>query len=301
MEIGDWTATADVNGVYKEARRLSLETNLLELEVFGFTIIEPRKAAPAKFLKQLTDATYGLIENEDPNHVPLNSYEKSSVDGRHLFHLLLKDPTYVEAMMNPVVMTLARFATGMRGRLNATVGFVKRRSAKPTLLHCDATNVTAPMPPYGHLINICYMLTDYTEPLGTLAIVPGSNRWCRPPTPIEQPKCLGGVNEDICIPILAKAGSIVAFNGNTWHGAYPKSDPGDRIHLSYVFSRPYVMPGENFDDVPDSMVEQYGPEFAQLIGRHEWQGWRSEGPRFDRAMAGERARVAARKKVSNTA
>ncbi|HVP84877.1 MAG TPA: phytanoyl-CoA dioxygenase family protein [Rhizomicrobium sp.] len=297
MEIGDWTSSAEVNDIYRQARTLGLESNLLELEVYGFTIIEPEKVG-IDLTKRMTTAIYDLIHGEASDHVPLNTYKNSNVDGRHLFHLLLKNPVFVEGMMNPVVMTLARFSTGMKGKLNATVSFVKHGAANPTKLHCDATNVTAPMPPYGHFINISYVLTDYNVPNGTLAIVPGSNRWCRPPTPIEQPKCLGGVNDDICIPIIAKAGSIVAFNGNTWHGAYPKTSNEDRIHVSYGFARPYVMPGENYDDIPDSMAEQYGPEFAQLVGKYEWQGWRSDGPRFERAEAGEIARLAARKQAS---
>lgn len=297
MEIGDWVASAEVNDIYRQARTLGLESNLLELEVYGFTIIEPEKVG-IDLTSRMTQAIYKLIRGEAPGDVPLNSYDKGNVDGRHIFHLLLKDPVFVEGMMNPVVMTLARFSTGMRGRLNATVSFVKHGSAKPTKLHCDATNVTAPMPPYGHFINISYVLTDYNVPNGTLAIVPGSNRWCRPPTPIEQPKCLGGVNDDICIPVIAKAGSIVAFNGNTWHGAYPKTSNEDRIHISYGFARPYVMPGENYSDIPDSMAEEYGPEFAQLVGKYEWQGWDNNGPRFDRTEAGEIACMAARKQAT---
>lgn len=294
MEIGNWVSSAEINDTYRQARSLGIETNLLELEVFGFTIIEPEKATPNGLGKRLLDATQALMKREDPTLVPLNTYEKGAVDGRHLFHLLLKDPAYMEGLMNPVMMALARYTTGMRGRIHATVGFIKEGLAKPTKLHCDATEVTAPMPPYGTFVNLSYILTDYTEAMGTLAIVPGSNRWCRPPTAIEQPKCLGGVNDDICIPIIAKAGSIVAFGGNTWHGAYPKTEKGLRAHLSYGFSRPFVLPAEIYDDVPDEMFEKYGPEFAQLTGKYDWQGWRSEGPHFDRAAAGETARAAAR-------
>jgi ectoine hydroxylase-related dioxygenase (phytanoyl-CoA dioxygenase family) len=273
MDIGDWVSSAEMNNTFRKARSLDLESNLLELEVFGFTIIEPEKAAPAGLAERLLEATLALIEREDPAHVALNTYEKSAVDGRHLFHLPLKDPAFAEALMNPVVMTLARYTTGQLGRLHATVGFVKSEIGKPTRLHCDATGVTAPMPPYGTFVNISYILTDYTEASGTLAIVPGSNRWCRPPTPIEQPKCLGGVNDDICIPVIAKPGSIVVFGGNTWHGAYPKKEKGLRAHLSYGFSRSFVLPAEIYDDVPDEMIEQYGPEFAQLMGKYADRGW----------------------------
>ncbi len=295
MQIGDWISTPEVNAHYRRARELGIESNILELEVFGFTIIEPEKVAPKAFTQRLIEATYELLAREDAADVALNSYENGAVDGRHVFHLIMKDPIFAEAMLNPVVMTLARLFTGERGRLNATVCFAKKGLAKPTRLHCDAVECFAPMPAFGHFINISYLVTDYTAENGTLAIVPGSNRWCRPPTPIEQPKALGGVNDEIAIPIIAKAGSIVAFNGNTWHGAYPKTDANaDRIHLSYGFSKPYVLPGENYDDLPDALAEKYGPEFAQLVGKHDWKGWRTEGPNFQRQVDGEKARAAAR-------
>jgi len=40
MQIGDWAATPDLKDIYREIRELGLETNLAELEAFGFTVIE---------------------------------------------------------------------------------------------------------------------------------------------------------------------------------------------------------------------------------------------------------------------
>jgi hypothetical protein len=202
MDIGDWVSSAEMNNTFRKARSLDLESNLLELEVFGFTIIEPEKAAPAGLAERLLEATLALIEREDPAHVALNTYEKSAVDGRHLFHLPLKDPAFAEALMNPVVMTLARYTTGQLGRLHATVGFVKSEIGKPTRLHCDATGVTAPMPPYGTFVNISYILTDYTEASGTLAIVPGSNRWCRLRRRSSSPNASVALTMTFAFPLL---------------------------------------------------------------------------------------------------
>ena len=46
MEIGDWQATKAVNGCYRAIRELGLESNIAELDTFGFTVIPPEKAAP---------------------------------------------------------------------------------------------------------------------------------------------------------------------------------------------------------------------------------------------------------------
>ena len=39
MDIGDWHSTRDLNGLYREIRSLGLETNLAELDAFGFTVV----------------------------------------------------------------------------------------------------------------------------------------------------------------------------------------------------------------------------------------------------------------------
>ena len=293
MEIGDWKATRELNAVYRRARELGIETNLAELEAFGFTIVEPEKAAPAGFAERMLEATRGLLGAEDSHHVAYNTAEKRAVDGRHLFHLMGKDPVFAEAALNPVMLTLAKYLMGASVRLFSTVAFVKQGRAAPTLLHSDSVGVPPPLPPFAQVCNLSWILTDYTEEKGSFAIVPGSHRYCRHPTFIEQPRCLGGQNEDMCIPIVAKPGSIFAFSGNAWHGAYPKQDDALRVHIAYAFARSYVDPAEDFDDLPHELVERYGADMAQLLGRTAWQGYGSAGPDSARMAATARINVTA--------
>lgn len=285
MEIGDWKATQELNQVYRKARELGIETNLAELEAFGFTVIEPEIAAPPGFAARMLEATQRLMAEEESTHVGYNSAERRAVDGRHLFHLMGKDPVFAEAAVNPVMLTLAKYLLGASVRLFSTVAFVKPGHANPTRLHSDSVGVPPPLPPYAQVCNLSWILTDYTEENGTFAIVPGSHRYCRHPTLIEQPKCLGGQNEDMCIPLDARPGSIFAFSGNAWHGAYPKKNDVLRAHIAYAFARNYVDPAEDFDDLPETLVATYGPAMAQLLGRNAWQGYGSAGPDAERLAA----------------
>ena len=43
MQIGNWQATEELNGVMRQARELGLERNLLEIEAYGFTVVTPEK------------------------------------------------------------------------------------------------------------------------------------------------------------------------------------------------------------------------------------------------------------------
>jgi len=58
MEIGNWKATQGLNETFRTARELGIETNLLELEAFGFTVVPPYKAAPRAFFDRMRDAVY---------------------------------------------------------------------------------------------------------------------------------------------------------------------------------------------------------------------------------------------------
>ncbi len=292
MEIGDWKATAELNGIYRQARALGLETNLAELEAFGFTIVEPGKAAPKEFTDRLLEAVLASAEREDPKATALGNRAQSEKPayGRQLFHLAAKDPIFAEAIMNPVALTLGRYLMGASARLYSTVAFLKEGKAGCTNMHSDSVGMPPPLPQYGHVCNISWILTDYTKEKGTFFIVPGSHRLCRHPTPIEQPKMMGGVNDDeIGMPIVAKPGSLFVFHGNTWHGTYPKTDDAVRAHVVTALARNYVDPAEDYSDLSDELVNRMGPEFARIIGRNAWQGYGSAGPRYERIIAVQRA------------
>jgi len=295
MEIGDWKTTAELNEIYRRARKLGVETNIAELEAFGFTIVEPEKVAPKGFADRMLSALLRVADEEDPNAVDLSTRAQKDrpVYGRNLFHLLAKDPVFAEAIMNPVALTLGQYLMGASCRLYSNVAFLKKGEAGCTKVHSDSVGMPPPLPSFGHVCNISWILTDYTVETGTFFIVPGSHRYCRHPTPVEQPKFMDGPNEDdIGTPIIAKPGSLFIFHGNTWHGTYPKRDAGMRAHIVTALCRNYVDPAEDFSDVPEATVEKFGPEFARLIGRNKWQGYGSGGPKYDRMLAVNRAQQA---------
>lgn len=283
MEIGDWKSVAGMAAVYRQARELGLEANIAELEAFGFTVIEPdRSGAPPDFAPRLLDAVLRIVREEDESAVELNKHDDKPAYGRQLFHLLARDPLFVDAVMNPVVRTMGAYMLGLSMRVYSMVAFVKEGTARPTHMHTDSVGVPPPLPFYGTVCNISWILSDYTADNGTLAMVPGSHRLCRHPTELEQPKFMGGPMDDAMVtPVLARPGSLVVFTGNTWHGTYPKTTETTRVHIATAFCRNYVNPAENYDDLPDAIVEQHGAEFARLIGRRAWQGYRAEGPKLE--------------------
>jgi hypothetical protein len=284
MQIGDWKAVAGMASVYNQARELGLETNIAEIEAFGFTVIDPeRTGMPKDFAPKLLDAALSIAKREDVNVVDLNKHAIRPAHGRQLFHLINKDPLFVDALMAPAAQIMAKYMMGLSYRLYSMVAFLKEGSAQPTPLHCDSTGVPPPIPFYGNVCNVSWVLTDYTKDSGTLCMVPGSHRLCRHPTMSEVPKFMGGAgDDDLVVPVLAKPGSIALFHGNTWHGTYPKVDAPVRCHVAMALCRNYVNPAEDYSDMPEALLKRGGTEFARAMGKTAWQGYGSEGPKLDR-------------------
>jgi ectoine hydroxylase-related dioxygenase (phytanoyl-CoA dioxygenase family) len=68
-------------------------------------------------------------------------------------------------------------------------------------------------------------------------------------------------------PVEAKAGSLLIWHGNTWHGAVPRTKPGLRVSIIQYFGRWYHNPGDMFaKHFTKEMVARLPPRFADLIG-----------------------------------
>ncbi|MET0271430.1 MAG: phytanoyl-CoA dioxygenase family protein [Phenylobacterium sp.] len=285
MDIGNWKSMAGMAETYRQARELGIETNLAELEAFGFTVIDPEKTGAAPdFAARMLAKVMEIGAQEDALAVELNKHEDAAKPafGRQLFHLLERDPIFAEAVMNPAVRTLAAYLMGMSYRMYSMVAFVKESPARSTPMHVDSVGVPTPLPAYGTVCNISWILTDYTEENGTLGMVPGSHRFCRHPTETEQPKFIGGMMADEMVtPVNARPGSLVVFTGNTWHCTYPKVTEGVRAHVATAFCRNYVNPAEAYEDLADEVIAPWGPELARMVGKQAWQGYRAEGPKLE--------------------
>jgi len=285
MEIGAWKMTQGMNDNYREIRKLGLESYVAELDTYGFTVVPPELAAPAGFADKLSDAVWRHTRAADKSVSEYNMVDpaKRTVDGEHLFHTIKRDPIFREATVSPAAYALASYVLGASLRIYQSSSILKSGKVNPVYMHCDSVAVPPPLPPWGVVCNVTWVLSEYTVENGALFMVPGSHKLCRPPTPVEQPKCIGGSGDDsIVVPIIAKPGSICVFHGNTWHGALPKTSDSTRVSYATIYCRSFVMPAEDFGDITDDMIAPHGDAFAKLVWRNKWQGYREEGPSPDK-------------------
>jgi ectoine hydroxylase-related dioxygenase (phytanoyl-CoA dioxygenase family) len=129
------------------------------------------------------------------------------------------------------------------------------------------------MPPYAQVANATWALSDYTPENGATRFVPGSHKLARHPTRAE------ALDMSSAVTVTAKAGSIVLWNGGTWHGAVPRANPSGRLSLILLFCRWYLMPQIMLRQlVPAEAIARNPPRFAMLMGRRSpYSGTETDG------------------------
>ncbi len=261
---------------------LRLEPHLLELEAHGFTVL--RNALSADQITRASEAILHRAEKDagtriDPDH-------ESGVQWtglKYLAYLLYDDPVFEEILLNPAPLALTTWLLGESCLLSSVGCHFKGPGGNPLPLHADNGNgMPAPWSPISMVANVNYALTPYSKDAGALAMVPGSHRWCRPPTPRETRLDHDHPNPDAIAMDLAP-GDCVVWHGNTWHGSFAPRIPGIRMNLAVYFNRQHIQTQEQHKGVvPADVLARHvnNPRMQVLLGCKQPYGWKTEGPDY---------------------
>lgn len=311
MRIGDWESAPGLSRVYGTIRELDLETNIAELETFGFTVVPPEKVHAPGLVDRLQRRLLAIAAERNGGTAPDLETGGTHADmlspaGQHLFFLLNAGPEFEEALTNPTVLALVTYLMGDDVVLSSCTSILKGPGTRPLPLHSD-TPVRAPFPAQSLVCNATYLLTDYTREDGALCFVPGSHRLTRQPTMGENFASIREANGNFAgpwgtapgvtdtapgaVPVEAPKGSLVVWHGNTWHGAFNRVTPGIRMNLILYFCSPWIRPQEAYRELlPAAILDRNDEHFARLVGRNVHHGWAEEGPENAPGAAFERHR-----------
>lgn len=175
---------------------------ITEIDIFGFTIVE--NVLTNDEVDQMKEA---LIKAEE-THVEETGHLGTA---SHVANLLIHDPIFFKCIDHPKVLPLVEATMGE----NIILGSLNSRIVRPgdgyQGLHSDVPiehthQIGAPI-----MINTVWPLSDYSKENGAKRVVPGSHRsgLQKPPEGFEIPY---EMQPEI------KAGSVIIFNGQTWHG-----------------------------------------------------------------------------------
>jgi hypothetical protein len=265
--------------VHEDLARFDLLSNVAELELKGYTIIPPGKAAPAGFNRHLHQAIVDLATRrlgEPPDVATGTNLAGRPGRGANFGFAVLEDPVFEEALMNPVVLAMVTYLLGFSCNLWLSAAAVKPAGDTPLTIHADNPPWQPdPWPAYAQVCNVTYAVSDYSMEEGCICFVPGSHRLGRRPTRDEATD----FNNPALEPAIAPAGSLIVFHGNTWHGAFPRRHPGSRLSLILAFCRMYIEAQEDYrNQVTDEMVLRNPDRFATLMRLRNPAPYGPDGP-----------------------
>jgi ectoine hydroxylase-related dioxygenase (phytanoyl-CoA dioxygenase family) len=269
--------------VMAEIVALALERNAWELDALGYTVLTPEQTGAGDLVPQIRAHLKALFDAQLGYSLDLDGDERfaggETPIGRGLLIPLplLHDPMYEQALMNRVMLALVTYMLGESCILSSMSSMLKSRAPEALELHTDNVGMPAPMPPFAQIANATWALSDYTSENGATRFVPGSHKLARHPNTAE------ALDMSSAVTVTAPAGSIILWNGGTWHGAVPRTNPGARLSLIMLFCRWYLMPQILIRElVPAEALDRNPPRFATLMGkRSPYSGMDSDGSKLD--------------------
>ncbi len=273
MRIEDWKSVGSLAPLARELRELGLESNIVELEVCGFTVVPPAKVASAEFCREVREAVertmlrrYGRDGLAPERWANVNDIQR---------FMLWEDRVFETLTWNPAGLGLAQYLLGTDCVLSLCAAWVKGPGEVRTGIHGDYLDpaLTA-QPEQMNNCNMHYMLTDYTKDDGAISFVPGSHKWRRQVTPSDSKYWA-----DRAVAVEAPAGSMVIWGNHTWHGSYPKKTPGLRMTLQCEYMRRRRQPEEAYrETVTQEALDRNPVRFAGLMdvyslfpfGKNDW-------------------------------
>lgn len=279
-----------ITHLWPELRQLGLDTHIAELAVQGYTIVPPEKVAPPQYIGRLRDAVLAVSERRT-GVKPDTETGSTHLAGAHplgqfMRYVLFEDPVFEPVLTNPVLLGLITHLVGFDALLSLNDAMLKGPGGATLAIHNDNGDLITPVyADQPQTANINLLLNDYEAGSGTIAFLPGSHLFRRQPTPGEMRELA-----DEMVPVIAPAGSAVIWPANTWHMAFPRTDPGLRLTLLYDFCRGHLQTQSPFRaDVTPEILARNPPRFAQLMHAHGVFPFREEDISPERrALSGRR-------------
>ena len=271
MDIAERKAMPSLDSIMSDIERYGLAQNAVELMTYGFTVVSPANL-------EVTDAWIERLRNamvaayETRNDVSID-FRTSRITAAFHDPFFDEDEVFIEAATNPAKQALVRLMLGQGAVLRNMLIILKGPTAEAPdddsalfhnlPLHVDQDVEGIPMGAgqICHRLNCTWICTDQVDEAdGPTLFVPASQHFGHRVLPHDT---------DVAntpyplVRLEAKAGSVVIWQGGTFHSALPRTRPGLRISLNQNYTRPYIQGRNASSYIPNS--PRLSPE---LLDRH---------------------------------
>jgi ectoine hydroxylase-related dioxygenase (phytanoyl-CoA dioxygenase family) len=209
--------------------------------------------------------------------------------------LINKGRVFRDLATNPATLALVEHVLGREFLLSVLEAHVVRPGGKAMALHCDQWWLPFPVPPHTDhprvgsitrttvptaapdpartliwapaVVNVMFMITDYTEQNGATRIVPGSHlSGAQPPRAIPHPVPT--------VPAEARAGTAIIFEGRTWHAAGVNTSDQPRFGITTTYCGPMFRQLTNFPiGTREDVLREATPLLRKLLGFKTWSSY----------------------------
>jgi len=117
--------------------------------------------------------------------------------------------------------------------------------------------------PYAGVVNVIWLLSDFTSENGGTLVAPGSHLAGNPLQFFVTPPTMA--------PITAPAGTALFLDGRTWHATGSSCASTKRSAIFAYYCRPFMRQQENFAlTLPAELRESLSDELLKLLGFEVW-------------------------------
>lgn len=276
MDMTSLGTNPELDGIMQRARQLDIEENLLDLVMYGFTVVPPEKMGGASLNDRLRSAILDVYKQRTGHHIEDWQTYDGKLEKFQPWGWMQENDVFLEAIHNPAFQTIGQFLTGMSGFIAGAAMILKTKQQEFDLpIHSDSHGMPPPWPMFATYANLSWLLTDYlSEEDGPTVLVPGSHHGRMPRGDESQ----AHVKEhDYIKPIALNgpAGSLAVWNGAMWHGSVRRTTPGMRMTLVHVWQRVYMRPIEEPKTFTPEQLERW-PDLPKLFGQERIYPYREE-------------------------
>ena len=182
---------------------------------------------------------------------------------QRIFNLTNKGQLFLDLIEHRAAMEIVDRYLGLHCLLSSITANIALPGNRPQPLHADQGYLPQPWL-RSEVLNIVYVLDEFTEDNGATRVVAGSHLAGTAPPERELPT----------EPIVAPAGALICLDGRVWHGTGQNFGPaGARRAIFAYYCRPYIRQQENFSrSLAEELRGSLTPVQRRLLGFDIWHG-----------------------------
>jgi ectoine hydroxylase-related dioxygenase (phytanoyl-CoA dioxygenase family) len=189
------------------------------------------------------------------------------VNSQRIYNLVSKHPAFVDLICHPYMMSLLdrvydRPTLHEKFTMNSMTAHIVAPGAAALPMHIDSV-VPDPIPDSMIRFIAILALDDFTSDNGATELVQGSHKFLRRPTRSE-------VISTKAEKAICKAGSLIMFDGATWHRSTANTSEYSRMGLMLSYAASYFLEisgeEEHLTVIPKKILDSFSPKMKQIVG-----------------------------------